>query len=190
MVAVGSSTGVSVYENSSGVWNVIGAKISFGNYACLSADGNRIAIGNPDKYTIRNYVFSNNSWIQRGVDVKKWNGSDFGESLDLTPDGETLIGASSVTFPKVYTFNEALLSVKNALPELKGFIFPNPTKDIFEIKISDDLEFQEVILFNTIGKKVFKSKTSSLDISKLVKGVYYLRITTNKGFITKKVMKN
>ncbi len=190
-LAVGSKTGVSIYENNAGTWNLIGTKIAFGSYSTLNSKGDKIVIGSPYNYTVRNYIFDNNSWTQRGIDVKKWRTSQFGRELAMSSDGETFIASGGgAAVPSIYTFNNALLSTDSILSEKESTIFPNPTISNFRIKLSNNLELQEVILFNTLGKKVLSKKNSYFDISLFPKGIYFVKIITNKGFITKKIIKN
>ena len=189
-IAVGSSTGVSIYENNAGSWNLLGSKISFGNYTALSPDGTKIAIGDADAYTIKNYIFENNTWSQRGVDVKTWRGSQFGKSIDISADGDTFIAASDTAFPRIYTFNDALLSTKNYLLNNAVSIYPNPIKTSFNINISNSLNVKEVVIYTLLGKQVYKSYSTKINISHLSKGIYLSKIITNKGSILKKLIKN
>lgn len=189
-VAIGSTTGVSIYENNSGSWALLGSKIAFGSSLSLSADGNKIAISSPYNYTVRNYTFENDIWTQRGIDVKTWRSSNFGESIDLSADGETFIAGSDSAFPRVYSFNETLLSTNNYLLKTQISIYPNPIKSSFNIEISNNLKLKKVMIFNTLGKQLLKSNNSLIDISSFQKGIYLAKIITNKGFITQKLIKN
>jgi hypothetical protein len=82
--------------------------------------------------------------------------------------------------------------------ELK--VYPNPTKGELTIK-NEKLEIKSVEIFDVMGKKVQSSefkvqssetrnpKSETLNISNLPAGIYFLRITTDKGVITKKIVK-
>jgi hypothetical protein len=65
-------------------------------------------------------------------------------------------------------------------------IFPNPTSGVFEV--SGD-KIKELEVCNVLGKIVCKEKTSIVDISKQDKGIYFVKITTDKGIFTKKILK-
>lgn len=185
-VAVGSNEGVNIYKNNSGTWQKLGATINFGSYSSLSSDGTKIAIGYPYGYTIKNYTFNNNSWTQRGVDVSTWRSSNFGESIALSADGDTFIGASPKAFPRVYSFNTTL-SVEKKLVEKQTYIYPNPVKS--HIFISSKLELKNSIIFNSLGRKLLETKQNKIDISTFSKGLYLVKIITDKSFVTKKIIK-
>lgn len=182
-LSVGSSTGVSIYEKNDDTWDLLGSKITFGSYSSLNAIGDKLAIGSPDDSKVRNFIFENNNWVQRGTDIETWRNSRLGSTVTLSSDGETVIA-----FPAVYSFNSILLSTENILSEKEGSVFPNPTNGNFTIKLSNNLKFINVFVFNTLGKKVLTSNTSNIDISSFSKGIYFTKIKTNKGFINKKII--
>jgi photosystem II stability/assembly factor-like uncharacterized protein len=71
-------------------------------------------------------------------------------------------------------------------------IAPNPTTGIFNITQSEAKEI-EIVVYNTIGEKVFNSatsdKTSTLNLSQLSKGLYIIKLTDEaKNTIAKKVV--
>jgi len=188
-VAIGSSEGVNIYDNNAGTWQLVGETISFGSSTSLSADGNKIAIGSPYNYTVRNYVLENNTWTQRGEDVKTWRSSNFGQSLAISADGDTFIAASEKAFPRVYTFNTTLLSVENNSIESFVALYPNPVNNNFKIKVSND-EFKSISIYNLLGKKVLESKNSIIDFSSFPKGIYVAKIKMSRGTISNKIVKN
>jgi len=183
-VAIGSSTGVSIYENNADTWNIIGSKINYGSYSALSNDGNKLVIGYPRNYKVRNYIYENSSWSQRGVEVTAGS-----ESLSISSDGDTFIAASDEVFPRVFSFNYALLSTNNYLLNNQIKIYPNPTENKLTISLLDDVNLKEVNIYNLLGKQVMHKKDISFEISFLEKGVYFVKISTDKGFITKKLIK-
>ena len=189
-VAVGSSTGVSIYENNNDSWNLVGNKISYGSVNSISSDGTKIAISSPYNYTVKNYNLINNTWTQRGIDVSTWRSSNFGESLALSSDGDTFIAASNKAFPRVYSFSSELLSLKKSSLVKSISIYPNPVRTNLNLKVSNSIVIKEVTLFNLLGKEMFKINNSSIDISLFPKGIYIAKIITNKGSISKKIIKN
>lgn len=181
-VAIGA-TGVSIYENNSGTWNLVGTKIAYGSYSSLSSDGTKIVIGDPYYSKVRNYIFENNSWTQRGNEIETWRNSRLGSKLTLSSDGETIFA-----FPVIYSFNSSLnISNFDIFKEVN--VFPNPTKNTLNIQTKNNFELKEIIIFNVLGKKVLNSNNSTIDISSFSNGLYFAKIITNKGFITKKLIK-
>lgn len=72
-------------------------------------------------------------------------------------------------------------------------VFPNPVNRL--LSIESEIEFEEVKILNSIGQIVAtwhyyeKIKATNLDINKLIPGVYYLRIKSDKIIISKKIIK-
>ena len=58
-------------------------------------------------------------------------------------------------------------------------IYPNPTSDVLSIKSTETIKKVEVYTLN--GNKVLESKSKSLNISKLEKGIYSVRIVSDKN---------
>lgn len=76
----------------------------------------------------------------------------------------------------------------------KIILFPNPSSDKFEVKISNNsLKCTEIIIYNVIGKTIkripFNNNSITIDISSLEKGMYFVNILTEKGCFTKKFIK-
>lgn len=74
----------------------------------------------------------------------------------------------------------------------QALIYPNPVSSIINIDLGDSIA-TKVILFDMNGK-VMKTENSinitSLEISNLANGIYLLQITTDKGILSKKIVKN
>jgi polyhydroxybutyrate depolymerase len=70
-------------------------------------------------------------------------------------------------------------------------VFPNPTSTLINVKTNNPLELKEIIIYNTLGINLNLKPTNGLiDLTNLKTGVYLLSITTSKGTITKKIVKN
>jgi hypothetical protein len=73
--------------------------------------------------------------------------------------------------------------------ELK--VYPNPTTGELKIEMCDmRYEICDIAIFDIMGRKVSHLTISHpISISHLPAGIYFLRITTDKGVITKKIVK-
>jgi hypothetical protein len=78
----------------------------------------------------------------------------------------------------------------SATPGLNDvFIYPNPTTG--ELRIENGaLKIQQISIFNLLGRNVLNTKQTTLDISHLPAGIYFVQIKTEKGVVTKKIVKN
>ena len=65
-------------------------------------------------------------------------------------------------------------------------MYPNPTKSTIYVDGSD---VQQVEIFSVSGKSILKSNQQNLNLSGLAKGTYLAEITTAKGKLLKKIVK-
>ena len=66
-------------------------------------------------------------------------------------------------------------------------LYPNPTKDI--INITSLAYINNVQVMDITGKTLLIDHKNRLDISRFEKGIYFLKISTNEGAVTKKIIK-
>lgn len=72
----------------------------------------------------------------------------------------------------------------------KVFVYPNPVKNDLNINTEYDIQLLEV--YDMTGKVVLSTKNAKnvVDTSNLVNGIYILRISTDYGMFTQKLVKN
>lgn len=215
IVAIGTLNGggdlqgfVRVYENIAGTWAQIGSDI-LGEHpldqsgkVSLSADGTILAVGAPSSHLggniagqVRIYKNVSNTWVQIGSDIDGEDTSDyFGGSVALSNEGTKLIvgAVTSITsttkkgYVKVYDLTDALSTDRFA--KLNFSIYPNPAKDIIHIALEDELQLENVIIYNNLGQQVKTVNQSTIDVSSLAKGLYFIEVHTNQGKASKKVV--
>lgn len=76
--------------------------------------------------------------------------------------------------------------------DLKNVVaYPNPVKDILNISLEQDIT--AVSLYNVLGqeiqKKFYGSKEITIDLSSLVAGTYFVKVTSDNAIKTLKVVK-
>ncbi len=71
-------------------------------------------------------------------------------------------------------------------------LYPNPACK--EVNISSENIINSIEIFNSLGQKLYqtnvKAKGKTLDINSLSKGVYIIGVSTDKGYVRKKLIKN
>lgn len=70
-------------------------------------------------------------------------------------------------------------------------LYPNPTTNILHIETTQE-DIKTVEIFNLQGKRVLQTNTrevKSIEVSALNNGVYFVKLSTNQGEITKKFVK-
>ena len=82
------------------------------------------------------------------------------------------------------------LDVKTPILEEYVSIYPNPIKQQFFIK-STIVKIKKVIIYNLLGQLVFTitNPTQQINLQKLKTGVYSFKIITDKGIISKSLLK-
>jgi hypothetical protein len=70
-------------------------------------------------------------------------------------------------------------------------IAPNPVKDFLQLKTNENLVPKSVSIVDSSGRIVYNQTDPEkiMDVSSLQRGIYFVKIETNKGTITKKILK-
>ncbi len=90
----------------------------------------------------------------------------------------------------VATFFTTTLS-NTAFERVELSIYPNPTSNLLHIEASQT-DISRVEVFDVQGKQVLQvnaANLTKLDVSQLTKGMYFLKVSTSDGEITKKFVK-
>jgi Secretion system C-terminal sorting domain len=69
--------------------------------------------------------------------------------------------------------------------------YPNPATNMLNIENKNNLSINSITISDTNGRNVLETKnvTSSIDVSNLSKGIYFVRLATDVGSVTKKLVK-
>ncbi|MFC2111257.1 T9SS type A sorting domain-containing protein [Bacteroidota bacterium] len=205
---------VRIYKNISGVWTQLGSDIDgeaaednssyFG--LSLSADGNTLAIGaryndgndttDTKRGHVRVYRINAGVWTQLGSDIDGEAADDHsGRGVSLSSDGSVVaIGAwnndgNDTTDTKrghVRVYSIPTVGINEKSFNLEVFVYPNPTTGKITIK-AECVESVEVI--NPQGKQIYTGKESEVDLSNQPKGIYIIKVITEKQTVTRKFIK-
>ena len=84
------------------------------------------------------------------------------------------------------------MGIENISEDISINIYPNPTSK--EVNISSESFINSIEVFNSLGQKVYqnnlKAKEKTLDINSFSNGVYIIGVSTDKGYIRKKLIKD
>lgn len=80
----------------------------------------------------------------------------------------------------------------NSLAEIK--IYPNPAQEYINLQLPADLSDMEIRVFDNFGKILWEQNSDftslvRLDLSAYATGIYYIKISSAEGNITKKIIK-
>jgi hypothetical protein len=69
-------------------------------------------------------------------------------------------------------------------------IVPNPTSETINIETSNGQIIRNVTITNSLGQVVMTfENVTTIDLSPLTKGVYFVSFETNKGIATQRIIK-
>jgi Flp pilus assembly pilin Flp len=209
----GDSSGhVRVFENISGTWTQIGNDINgeaaydlSGGTVSLSLDGSIVAIGAiyntgiTGTYSghVRIYKNISSVWTQIGSDIDGEATNNFsGAGLALSPDSSVVaIGAifnsdNGIDSGHVRVYDlTSLLSLEDNVVSKNFTVYPNPVKEQLHLQLSNSLEFKNVKIYNGFGQNILESIKTTINLSSLSTGIYFVLIETNQGKAVKKIIK-
>jgi hypothetical protein len=67
-------------------------------------------------------------------------------------------------------------------------VFPNPVTNFLNIESTKEFDYVEI--YNSIGKRILKTKERKINFSSFTSGIYLMRIIADNKVLTKKVLKN
>mgnify|MGYP003110258370 CR=1 FL=1 len=112
-------------------------------------------------------------------------------AADIDNDGDMDVISSSQNDDKIAWYeNFTILGVgENEIDTFK--IYPNPTKDVLNIKKQAGIVTTSIILYDTFGRILFETEDelSQINLGNYNSGIYYLKLTTMFGEQTFKVVK-
>lgn len=146
-----------------------------------------IDIGYGDFYGMENlryYLLENSEKLIEGIGVEQNGLTDAFEYGCLTQDPwYEIIQLINMNHP---------LSV-SAIRLDNISIFPNPVSDVLQIENNDKFELKDVKIYSILGELVLspqlETERNLLDLSCLNDGTFFMKIETNSGFLTKKLIK-
>jgi hypothetical protein len=68
-------------------------------------------------------------------------------------------------------------------------VYPNPVVETLTILPSENISYFKAIIYSIFGEKLIETSEKDIDFSNLSKGIYFVEIATNKGTISKKIVK-
>ncbi|WP_235831891.1 T9SS type A sorting domain-containing protein [Paenimyroides viscosum] len=191
-----------VYEYNLGSWKQVGQDIpvtpTYGEIkVSLSSNAKTIAIGanrHQPSGVVKIFRNISGNWLKVGNDIEGVKpGDQMGISVCLSSDGNT-VAAGAVSnddngwdsgLVRVFDLTTAS-SNKFVLDSFN--IYPNPTSDILNISLENNIVFEKAVLYNNLGQIVKETNHEVINVSELAKGIYFVEATTNQGKATKKVI--
>lgn len=120
----------------------------------------------------------------------------YGNNLSVCVDPDQLTNLEA-EYPDITFSTNCPTTIKTKSPKSDNVItkinvFPNPVKDIFQVKSSDPVKNVKII--DSLGRLLldqsFNKNVLKIDISNYIKGLYIVKIKTEKTEISKKILKD
>ena len=88
--------------------------------------------------------------------------------------------------------DSTFVSTINYLDQPEVRIFPNPTRGLVQVEV-DGSEIRKLVVFDVSGKRVLFQKPAAqvafLDLTSFVSGVYLIRVQTESGVLSRRILK-
>jgi hypothetical protein len=207
-VVIAANQHIEVHENINSTWVQVGNNIdldivSFQLGVSISSDANIIALGDlgadsngSNSGQVKVYKIISGVWTQVGQNI---NGEaqfdNSGEKISLSSDGNVIaIGAKNNDgngpgsgHVRIYDLSQ-ILSIDEL--DVSTFrVFPNPVLNKLTVTLKNNLEINKVDIFNSFGQLILTTSSNVIDVGGLSKGVYFVKITSNKGPFLQKIIK-
>ncbi len=103
------------------------------------------------------------------------------------PYSEWIIYHSNITYSYTDDVEACVLNV-NSFKEKKISIYPNPVSDMLYFEATDTI-IEKIMVFDLSGRKILEqNQVNNLQVSDLQKGNYILKIVSDKGIQTEKII--
>jgi len=136
-----------------------------------------------------------------GATSFSWSTGSGNPSIFVSPTITTVYSVTANYFGSCAQTNTFALAVNscsttqlknNTISEKNILVFPNPVKDKLNVGTNGIL-IQEINISNSIGQIVFTAKYDNasnavLDLQNLSNGIYFMKVSSNKGAVSKKII--
>lgn len=208
---------INIYRYINNTWTPLGNPITsqivnehFGSNVAISGSGNVVIVGVRDGGStnkngrVEMHEYLQGNWVKKGEIIDKY-GNSIEWAIALSRDGSSLavksngvVGpkpAGTITNNQGKGFNSAVrvFDLSGILSSdtyvLENFnIYPNPTTDILNIELKENLSLEKVFIYNTNGQLVKETSEKTINVSGFAKGIYNVQVLTNQGNATKKII--
>lgn len=114
-------------------------------------------------------------------------GVNFTNPIEIAGDTSyTSLGSEDIFLLKL-TANNPTAVAEPLAKDIKVVIYPNPVTDV--VTVYAELKVEMVEVYNLAGQKVKDTSGNIVNLTEVPTGVYFLKIHTKEGFVTKKVVK-
>lgn len=85
--------------------------------------------------------------------------------------------------------NNCFFSITEQTVASQIVLAPNPVSDILQIRVAEGMSFKKATVYSIFGEQLFLTTEETIDCTQLTTGIYFVEVTTDRGSITKKIIK-
>ncbi len=185
--------------------NLTSLNISFANLVYLKCSYNNLSSLDLSGCTTLDYLFCNNNNLQ-SLNIKNTSNEsnylDFHDNQTLQyicADNDQLLQVQNLVSSYGYANCVVGTNCNLSIDERDNYfvdyfsISPNPAKDILTIQAKESIEVSSINIYNTLGQLVLlipnAKDISTIDVSTLRTGNYFIKVQSDKGVSSTKFIK-
>jgi hypothetical protein len=111
-------------------------------------------------------------------------------------DGKILVGGYFITYKGNNSSSHLIGLQEVAVLDIASFtdgnsfvLYPNPVKDLLYIKSNDFSTIKNIKIIDLQGKLIIEDANETINVNSLSKGLYIIKVITEEGEFTKKIIK-
>ena len=151
------------------------------NFGCMQVDTLHLTIHQPQHYDLH---------VADPGSSYTWNGVVYGQSGTYTQVLTDQFGCDSTV---VLHLSLHTIGVEDYTLDGDVTVYPNPTRNRVTIGTTNMLSVEKLDIYDAYGKLLatvnVNDADAEVDLSTYAAGTYFIRITTDKGVVTKRVVK-
>ena len=161
------------------------------NVTSTSAEVSWTAGGVEDTWVVEHKLQGTSEWQVQTVNTTQVT------LTDLTPSSTYMVRVKSVCDNEesgyVTTSFVTTVGICNVNYEQYIQLMPNPADDYIDLRINNNMEVKEAVIYNAFGQMVqtvvLTDNYARIDLSGMASGMYFVRVRHDQGIVTKKFIK-
>jgi hypothetical protein len=140
----------------------------------------------PDSFTEISdppYMEAPTEWTEMSYDLSEYDNKTVYVAIQCISEDQYIFMVDDISI-------DFIVGTPEQEKEVDFSLYPNPAKD--QLNISSGSEITQVEIFNQLGQLVFsqvvKNEFFNMNTSGFNSGIYYVKITTEEGMATRKVV--
>jgi hypothetical protein len=171
----------------------------FVNITGFNGAGNQTVTLRLDENTaLTSVIFENNSLLE-AVNLKNGNNTIITNFQGLNCPSLQFVCVDDVAFAEAnftnieahvaFTTDCGFLAVPTFDIQKSVIMFPNPVSEKLQIHLAEGIAFEKATVYSILGEQLFFTSEETIDCTQLTVGIYFVEVTTDRGAVTKKIVK-